>query len=312
MKKILGVFLLVLTLAFLASCEEEEARVYASDGVFLAYEVSVSRNAPQVVMVTVEIKDDAIVEYNIDTRQGTRTGDGSEESPYVWAWNQDTKKELGSAYGMIGASDINKEWFEQAEAIEAFWLANGIDAMTKDAEGYIDNVTGASIRDAYSTVAKQALEHAKSGTFVSIYSSGTDLYSAELTLCSCTLAGIETLVLDVLQSTRNTQTGTFTWNDKTKQELGYDYGMKDVGGSYVFSNGAWSTDGNQASLEWFEQVKLISDYVIANGFNDNLQPVASRGGSLDGVTLIDSLAGATIRTGGYFTVLKTLFSYLPE
>lgn len=312
MKKLVAVFLLVLTLVFLTACGGEEERVYASDGVFLAYEVSVSRNAPQVVMVTVEIENDAIKAYSIDTRQGTRTGDGSVEAAYVWAWNQQTKKELGNAYGMKDASDIEKEWFEQAQAIEAFWLENGIDAMTKDQDGYIDNVTGASIKDAYSAVAKKALEHAVEGKFVSIYSSGTDLYSAELTLCGCSEQGIETLVLDVLQSTRNSQTGTFVWNTSTKQQLGDDYGMKGVGGSYAFSNGAWTSTGQLATLEWYEQVALITNYVVANGFDVNLQPVAQRGGSLDGVTLIESLAGATIRTGGYFAVLKTLFEYLPE
>jgi hypothetical protein len=238
MRKTAIIFLFLLATVFLASCETEEVRTYASDGIFLAYETSVSRNAPQVTTVYVEIENDAIKGYYIDARQGTRTGDGTTESPYVWAWNEKTKKELGTDYNMIGNSEINKEWFEQALAIETFWLENGIEAMTKDADGYIDNVTGASIRDAYSAIAKQALANAVKGEFVSIYASGTDLYSATMTRCSCTVQGIETLKLDVLQSTRSQATGTFTWNAKTKQELGNDYGMKDVGNSLSFANGA--------------------------------------------------------------------------
>jgi hypothetical protein len=310
MKKAASIFLILIATFILASCDTEEARTYASDGIFLAYEASVSRNAPQVTTVYVEIENDAIKGYYIDTRQGTRTGDGTTESPYVWAWNEKTKKELGSDYNMISASEINKEWFEQALAIETFWLENGIDAMTKNAEGYIDNVTGASIRDAYSHIAKQALANAVKGEFVSIYASGTDLYSARMTRCSCTVQRIETLKLDVLQSTRSQATGTFTWNAKTKQELGNDYGMKDVGASLTFTNGAWTPDGNTSTLEWFEQVNLITNYIITNGYDEAMKPVALRGGSLDGVTLIDALAGATIRTGGYFTTLKTLFSYV--
>jgi hypothetical protein len=309
MKKAASIFLFLIATFVLASCDTEEVRTYASDGIFLAYEASVSRNAPQVTTVYVEIENDAIKGYYIDARQGTRTGAGTTESPYVWAWNEKTKKELGTDYNMIGNSEINKEWFEQALAIETFWLENGIDAMTKDADGYIDNVTGASISDAYSHIAKQALANAVKGEFVSIYASGTDLYSAKMTRCSCTLQGIETLQLDVLQSTRNAVTGTFAWNAKTKQELGTDYGMKDVGASLAFANGAWTADGNSSSLEWFEQVNLITNYIIANGYDEQMKPVALRGGSLDGVTLIDALAGATIRTGGYFTTLKTLFSY---
>jgi hypothetical protein len=310
MKKVASIFLFLIATFVLASCDTEEVRTYASDGIFLAYEASVSRNAPQVTTVYVEIENDAIKGYYIDARQGTRTGAGTTESPYVWAWNEKTKKELGTDYNMIGNSEINKEWFEQALAIETFWFENGIDAMTKDADGYIDNVTGASISDAYSHIAKQALANAVKGEFVSIYASGTDLYSAKMTRCSCTLQAIETLQLDVLQSTRNAVTGTFAWNAKTKQELGTDYGMKDVGASLAFANGAWTADGNSSSLEWFEQVNLITNYIIANGYDEEMKPVALRGGSLDGVTLIDALAGATIRTGGYFTTLKTLFSYV--
>jgi hypothetical protein len=310
MRKTATIFLFLLATVFLASCETEEVRTYASDGIFLAYEASVSRNAPQVTTVYVEIENDAIKGYYIDSRQGLRTGDGTTESPYAWTWNEKTKKELGADYNMIVDSDIDKEWFEQAAAIEAFWLENGIDAMTKDADGYIDNVTGASIRDAYSAIAKQALANAVKGEFVSIYASGTDLYSATMTRCSCTVQGIETLKLDVLQSTRSQATGTFTWNAKTKQELGNDYGMKDVGNSLSFANGAWSADGNKASLEWFEQVNLITNYIITNGFDASMKPVADRSASLDGMTPIDALAGATIRTSGYFATLKTLFSYV--
>ena len=301
MKKIVVLLFAVLLTFGLFACGEKE---FAVDGEFLAYEVSVSRNAPQVTFVTVTIEDGKIAGYNIDVRQGTRTGDGAEVA-YAWAWNAKTKKELGDDYNMKPVSEIGKEWYEQAASIEAFWLENGVEAMTKDEDNVIDNVTGVSIKDAYSSVALAAIENAKAGKFVAIYSSGTDLYSAEMTLTK--KGEIDTLVLDVLQSTRDAATGTFTWRTQTKQELGDDYGMKGAGG-YVFENGAWKSEGT-TTLEWYEQVALITDYVKANGWSDSLQPVAQRGGSLDGTTLIAELAGATIRTGGYYTVLKSLFQF---
>jgi hypothetical protein len=303
MRKALSIFFVVFALILLAGCGEKE---YPVDGEYLAYELSVSRNAPQVISVTVQITNGEVKDYFIDTRQGTRTGEGTEASPYVWAWNTQTKKELGFNYGMKANSEIEKEWFEQAEAIEAFWLENGVEAMTVDADGYIDNVTGASVRDSYSAVALKALENAKAGKFVSIYSSGTDLYSAEMMLTP--KGEIESLVLDVRQSTRSQADGSFTWNQKTKQELGDDYGMKGVGGGYTYANGAWTASGT-ASLEWYEQVQLITDYIEANGWSNSLQPIADRGGSLNGTDLLSDLAGATIRTGGYYTVLKTLFNF---
>lgn len=303
MKKSLGIFLVAFITFALFACGEEE-RVYAYDGDFMAYEVSVTRNAPQVISVTVTIENDAITKYTIDTRQGNRTGDGTEDVPYVWAWNTQTKKELGDAYGMAGASDIGKEWDEQAEAIEAFWLENGVDAITVDGDGNIDNVTGATISDSYSAIAQQAVQHAVEGKFVAIYESGTDIYSAEMTLSD---GEIDTLILDVLQAETSQADGSFVWNAASKQELGDDYGMKGVGGGYTFTDGAWVSSGSQATLEWYEQVNLISNYIISNGYNENLQAVESRGGSLDGSTLVDALAGATIRTGSYYTLLAKLF-----
>lgn len=303
MRKLLSSFLVILALVFVAGCSEKE---YPIDGEFLAYEVSVSRNAPQVVSVTVHISNGEIKNYFIDTRQGTRTGEGTEASPYVWAWNAQTKKELKYDYGMQSTSKIDKEWFEQAETIEAYWLENGVEAMTVNAEGYIDNVTGASIKDSYSAVALKALENAKAGKFVSIYCSGTDLYSAEMTLS--TRGKIESLMIDVLQSTRNQEDGSFVWKAQTKQQLGDAYGMKGIGGGYMYQDGQWISSGT-ASLEWYEQVELITSYIQENGWSDDLQPVADRGGSLNGTDLLSDLAGATIRTGGYYTVLRELFGF---
>lgn len=303
MKKMLGMFFVVLLGIILMSCEAKENAI---DGEYLAYELSVSRNAPQVVFVTVTIEDGEIASYHIDTRQGTRSGDGSEATPYVFVWNAKTKVELGNDYGMKDNSDIDKEWFEQAVSLENFWLENGLDAVETDQDGYIDNVTGASFRDSYTAVAKKALEHAKVGKFISIYTSGTDLYFAEMVLK--TNGDIESLILDVRQKVRSTD-GSFEWNENTKLDLGDDYGMKGVGGGYTFENGVWVASGTQASLEWYEQVNLIIQYILDNGWSNNLQPINNRGGSLDGTTLIDELSGATIRTGGYYAVLRQLFEF---
>ncbi|MDY0074503.1 MAG: hypothetical protein WC992_01620 [Acholeplasmataceae bacterium] len=308
MKKLIAFFFVALLALSLVACKEKE---YATDGVFLGYEVSVSSNAQQVVFVEVTIEKGKVTAFNIDTRQGTRTNAGTTEAPnYTWAWKEKTKKELGNDYGMKDSSEIEKEWFEQAAAIEAYWLENGVqvdgvNTVTVDDTGHIDNVTGASIRDSYSAAAVKALANAKAGKFQAIYCSGTDLYIAELTLTN--KGKIDTLVLDTHQTTRDAAAGTIAWNAKTKQELGDDYGMKGANG-YVFEDGAWVSSGT-TTLEWYEQVALITDYVKANGWSDDLQPVQQRGGSLNGTALLPELAGATIRTGGYFTVLKALFEY---
>ncbi len=304
MKKMIAFFFIALLALGLFACKEKE---YAVDGVFVGYEVSVSKNAPQVVFVEVTIEKGKIASYNIDTRQGVRTNTGTEDAPnYTFAWNAKTKKELGNDYGMKDSSAIGKEWFEQAAAIEAYWLENGVDAMTVNAETKaIDNITGVSIKDAYSVAATRALENAKAGKFQAIYCSGSDLYIAEMTLTS--KGKIDTLVLDTLQATTSKTAGTFVWKTETKQQLGAEYGMVGADG-YAYADGAWTKSG-KTTLEWFQQANLITDYIKANGWSKDLKPIADRGVSLNGTTLVDGLSGVTIKTSGYFTVLKTLFEY---
>jgi major membrane immunogen (membrane-anchored lipoprotein) len=309
MKKILFLFVVFLTTFTLIACgdKEEEGRTYAFDGEYLAYEVSVHRDAPMVTWVTVTIEDDEIVEYFIDSRQGSRTQD-EETEEYSFAWNELTKKELGDDYGMVDRGGAIAEWDEQAELIEAYWLENGVDSVTVDDDDVIDNVAGVTIKDGgYLALAQEAVDNAKAGKFQSILATGTDLYSAHLTLPESGELEDAELVLDVLQSTTNETEGTFEWNPSTKQELGDAYNMKGAGG-YSFEDGEWVSEG-QCELEWYEQAALITDYVKANGWNDNLQPVDSRGGSLDGTSLIDELAGVSIRSGSYYTVLDALFDF---
>ena len=50
-----------------------------------------------------------------------------------------SKKEQGANYGMAKASGIQKEWFEQIGDLEGFIIANGVDAVKMDAEGYAEN-----------------------------------------------------------------------------------------------------------------------------------------------------------------------------
>jgi major membrane immunogen (membrane-anchored lipoprotein) len=303
MKKLIAFFFVAVLALSLAACKERE---YPVDGVFLGYEVGVSRNAPMVTFVTITVEDGEIVEYDIDVRQGSRTGDGSEATPYAWAWNASTKKELGFAYhmhyGTSGATTEaeyqawltanNKlEWFQQAELIEAYWLENAVETLGGDPETAIDNVTGVTIKNAYEVAATRALENAKAGKFQAIYCSGSDLYIAEMTLTS--KGAIDTLVIDTLQANKDAATGSFAWKTQTKQELGYAYGMhKRTSGTTTEAEYiAWLEANNK--LEWFEQADLIAADIIANGWSTN---------AAENVP-----AGVTITTTGYYTVLAKLF-----
>lgn len=305
MKKILVLLLVVVAAFGLSACQEKEFKV---DGEFLAYSLEVNNNKPQVTFVTVTIEKGKIVGYNIDVRQGTRT-QNSETQAYTWAWNAKTKKELGDDYGMAKVEG-QLEWYEQAALIEAYLLKNGVDSLdsTPIGEAFaVDGMAGVTIKNAYTEVAKAAVANAKEGLFTSIYCSSTDFYFATMKVDA--KGKVSDLVIDVRQSTRTQATGTFVWNAQTKQELGAAYGMKGVGAKQVFANGAWTASTTEkTTLEWNEQIQLILDYVAANGWDGSVDPIADRAGAKNGV-MVDSLAGVTIRTAGYYKLLDVIFEY---
>ncbi len=305
MKKILVLLLVVVAAFGLSACQEKEFKV---DGEFLAYSLEVSSNKPQVTFVTVTIEKGKIVGYNIDVRQGTRT-QNAETQAYTWAWNAKTKKELGDDYGMAKVEG-QLEWYEQAALIEAYLLKNGVDSLdsTPIGEAFaVDGMAGVTIKNAYTEVAKAAVANAKAGIFTSIYCSSTDFYFATMKVDA--KGKVSDLVIDVRQSTRTQATGTFVWNAQTKQELGAAYGMKGVGAKMVFANGAWTASATEkTTLEWNEQIQLILDYVEANGWDGSVDPIADRAGAKAGV-MVDSLAGVTVRTAGYYHLLDDIFAY---
>lgn len=316
MKKVYLLLLMFVLVISLAGCNNSEFNV---DGEFTAYEVTVHSNAPQVTAVTVTVSDGEIVKYNIDVRQGFATAPTEPDTKYVFGWNEKTKKELAGEYGMKGVgpkyeltdgewvitkgATSEKEWFEQAKLIEDYLLENGVDSV-EVIDNRISNIAGVTIKDGgYLDLAVEAVNLAKAGTFQAILCSGTDLYIAKMETDD--KGEMSSLVLDVLQS--DASDDTFAWNDKTKQELGNDYGMKGIGAGYEFADGAWTTNGDKSALEWFEQAKLITDYIVANGWNDDLSAIAGRGGTIDGTTLIDDLAGVTVHSQTLYDVLAELF-----
>ncbi len=281
MKK-MWLLLLVVSAAFvLTACQPRE---YAADGDYTAYAVG-THNGPQVTTVTVTIEDDEIVGFYIDTRQGgvdqtagADTPDDDSDDTYEATWNTQTKKELLDAYGMAAIAG-GLEWYEQAEALEAHWLANGVTLDDVDSEGNTDAVTGVSITvDEYYDLALEAIQNAKDGVFEAVYctedSHGPALYSATMSVED---GSFSDLVIDVLQSSLN-DSNEFVWDTQTKWEKGDDYGMAAVAGG----------------LEWFEQSEEIAEFVEANGWTSST--------SLDGIT------GVSITTDGFSEVLDVLFA----
>ena len=153
MKKVLLLFLIVLGALFLTACQKEES-LY-TDGVYTAFvegTPKVDQTRGDLTWVTVTIEDGEIVSYYIDVLQ-YKNG----------AYLELSKKELGDAYGMA-TEEGQLEWYEQAKALESFFLSNSVDAVELDETFHTDLITGVTITvNVYVEVANLALEAAKTG-----------------------------------------------------------------------------------------------------------------------------------------------------
>lgn len=352
MKKVLAFVLSLVFVVVLLGCDKTTPEATTTtaapvavefnvDGEFTAYEVSVSNNAPVVTSVTVTIEDGEIKSYFIDCRQGKRSG---EAGSYTFAWNAQTKKELGFGYKMhystystwaaaqtpaqtptlegytawMGTDASTKlEWFEQANLLEAYWLQNGLYSAEVTSAGKFSNVAGVSVSNGgYTKLAREAVALARQGKLQAIECSGTDLYIAWMMVDE--LGEITEIELDTLQATTSATEGTFVWKSYTKQEFGDNYGMDENGKQCSLVGGVWTTSTTVNSLlDWNEQADLITDYILANGWTTNLQPVVdtasvARGVSLNGTSVLDGFAGVTIKTEHYFSVLEKLFACLAD
>ncbi len=292
MKKLMLLLLVVISSIALFGCKSSEYKV---DGKFMAYEYNTHTDgSPMITTVTVTIKDGEVEGYYIDALQskkvqtvGKDTVDDVTDDKYEYQWNAKTKKELGDDYGMVKYGNAVAEWDDQAALIEAFMLANGPEGVTTKTDGYIDNVSGVTMKDGgYTTLAAEALVLAKAGKFQAITWSttkvyATGLYHPEVVMASMVVStkGVVTeLHLDTIQSDLSA-TFAFSWKAKTKQELGFDYNMKPA---------------SEIGKEWFEQADTLTAYVMEKGWTMNSTP---------------EVAGVTMTTTDYFKTFDKLFTF---
>ncbi|HOA79077.1 MAG TPA: hypothetical protein PKO39_06465 [Bacilli bacterium] len=315
-KKLFAVLVLgFMSVLFLTACDGK-----MQDGVYRAFKESLHDGAPQVTIVTVTVKDGKITDYDIDTIQSK--ADESQRSGY--SFNEESKKELGYLYGMHRfdaelpnlsdpanleaykewLEENNKlEWFEQAELIEKYWLENGV----KDPKegGDLSYISGVTITDNdYVAVAREAVKNAKAGKTQVVTTNGSDLVWVTAKINKD--GKLAELQIDTRQGVKGDD-GKFVWKEKTKQEEQYLYGMhfRDSGiegdltdDDVMAEYKEWLEENNK--LEWFEQVDLLTEYVLKNGLT---------GFSLDGDKIKkdddtpEALAGITVTAIHYYNVI---------
>ena len=204
-----------------------------------------------------------------------------------------TKKELGPDYGMVGASAIGKEWFEQMAAFEEWMIGKTVDEITglkvKEANPTHLNVpdvpeltsTVTITVESYLAAVKEAWDNAQDvvggetvglGVLTSIAKSkdkGVDANNKEVlpvaqvdTTMSATAFDKDGKVVGVINDVAQTKVaydadGKLTSDKeaelKTKKELKGDYGM--VGASAI-------------GKEWFEQQEAFEDWMVGKTIDE--------------------------------------------
>ena len=218
-----------------------------------------------------------------------------------------TKNELGFDYGMVAykASAIGKEWFEQAAALAAFaegktleqvkagisgGYASDVDLATSATiylGGYVSGIE-AAVANA-KELGAQAGDELKLAVTASL-DAGEGAVQLNLDAAALTVKGetITSCVIDSLQAkVEYDAAGTITTDvsaaPKTKNQLGYDYGMVAYKASAI-------------GKEWFEQVENFCAYITGKTFAEVAGIAVTE---TTAPSDVDLAAGTTIAVGGF-------------
>lgn len=282
-------------------------RTYAHDGVYTAFSYSLNYGAPQIVSVSVIIENDQIAGFFIDTLQSSAVEKDDENNATKFEFNAKTKKQLGYEYYMFPASEAKvdgvldveaykawlaengkKEWFEQANVLEQYMLEKGVEAVVLEGEK-TTNVTGVTVtvKD-YVDLAKEAVQNAKDGKLVAVTGYGSDIVWATAKVDR--YGKVTDYVIDQLQG--KVVDGAYVFNEKSKQQLGYDYYMFPASEKKV--DGVLDVEGYKEWLaengkkEWFEQVAILCAEFEANGIYNMALEASGKYITVSGVTIVDN------------------------
>ena len=218
-----------------------------------------------------------------------------------------TKNELGFDYGMVAykASAIGKEWFEQAAALAAFaegktmeQVKSGISGgYATDADlatsasiylgGYVAGMEaavanakalGAQSGDALKLAVTASVDAAEGSAQLNVDAAALTVSGETITSCM-----IDSLQAKVEYDTTGTITTDISAAPKTKNELGFDYGMVAYKASAI-------------GKEWFEQAENFCTYITGKTFTEVAELAVTESTAPADV---DLAAGTTIAIGGF-------------
>lgn len=271
-----------------------------------------------VVAAVVLDADGKIVNCVIDTAESKMvfSNEGKVVSPLDTEFS--TKKELKDEYGMKAASGIKKEWYEQAEAMEAYVIGKtpeevagiAVDEKTAPVEEdltasvtiKIGDYTDAIVKAAANAVEMSAGEGDKLGLGIVTNmqeskdaSGGNDgVCQAYSTYAAVTIDSdgkITSNVIDASQGNINFDadgqiTSDLNENVETKKWLGDKYGMKAASG---------------IGKEWYEQAEAFEKYTIGKTVQEVNQIAVDESAK---TTEEDLAASVTISIGDFQSVIE--------
>lgn len=279
MKKLLSFFFVGLLIFVLVACQPEEEnppileteKEYVYNGTFTAFRESFNRGNPQLSWVSVTVEDGEIVSFYIDEVQTN----ASKSAENVYSWNSKTKKQLKEDYNMIVASPIGKEWYEQADFLEKYFLEHAPEFVEMDADGYPTNddlITGTTmIVSTYVELALEAIANWKQGKYTALEYSMNNPTQFQFTWVDLKVeeGKVSEFYIDTIQSNRKTAENEFSWN-KSKKVLKEDYNM---------------IVASPIGREWFEQAETLEEYFLENPISDVLMDSEGYAQNVTGVSM---------------------------
>ncbi len=221
--------------------------------------------------------DDTIIDVKIDIVQPYSFFDSA--GVVVETKDFMTKRELGDDYGMVNASPIGKEWYEQASALEDYWIGKTVaEALAMEVDEEVrptdeDLIASVTVHvDTFLLALEKAAATAEAvgsktsdriglGITANNKRSGNATEDAEgLTQAYLHVAAlsvgedglISAAIIDGLQANikfdmEGQITSDLEAEVKSKNELGDEYGMRAASG---------------IDAEWFEQAKAFAAYLV--------------------------------------------------
>ena len=134
MKKYIGLFLsLIVGLLLVTGCEKVESGNY-KEGTYFGSATSTSNGTTSVTTTVIYVNENGMIKSVFI------------DNAYTKDKVLSTKKALGSAYGMKVKSEVGKEWYEQANLIEAKVVENqGTTFIKLSDSGETDSIAGVTM-----------------------------------------------------------------------------------------------------------------------------------------------------------------------